>query len=213
MVGFARAFSDGGSAYLADVYVLPAHRGRGLGKAIVAMMVEDGPGAGCRWMLHTSDAYGLYRQFGFDRAGQRYMERRAAERQPPASGSQARSTHSRWSASMSAWSRSAASRARPAAPRRPPDGDAVPWFPVPQDEAPCAADVEDARSRPGTKGSAVPFAVVRMADETVIGCDPVLRARTTGPGQTASAARAGYLRDRLHLAGPRGASAPARTPR
>ena len=54
MVGFARAISDGGSAYLADVYVLAAHRGRGLGKAIVAMMVEEGPGAGFRWMLHTA---------------------------------------------------------------------------------------------------------------------------------------------------------------
>ena len=44
MVGFARAFADGGCAYLADVYVLPGHRGAGLGKAIVAVMVEDGPG-------------------------------------------------------------------------------------------------------------------------------------------------------------------------
>ncbi len=59
MVGFARAFSDGGCAYLADVYVLPAHRGAGLGKAIVAMMVKDGPGAGLRWMLHTADAPSL----------------------------------------------------------------------------------------------------------------------------------------------------------
>src|SRR6266700_5214434 len=75
MVGFARAISDGGSAYLADVYVLPAHRGRGLGKAIVAMMVEEGPGAGFRWMLHTSDAYGLYRQFGFAPPPDTYMER------------------------------------------------------------------------------------------------------------------------------------------
>ena len=62
MVGFARAFGDGGSAYLADVYVLPAHRGRGLGQAIVAMMIEEGPGAGFRWMLHTADAHGLYRR-------------------------------------------------------------------------------------------------------------------------------------------------------
>ena len=76
MVGFARAISDGGSAYLADVYVLPAHRGRGLGKAIVAMMVEEGPGAGYRWMLHTSDAYGLYRQFGFASPPDNYMEGR-----------------------------------------------------------------------------------------------------------------------------------------
>lgn len=77
MVGFARAFADGGCAYLADVYVLPEHRGAGLGKAVVAMMVEDGPGAGWRWLLHTSDAHSLYRQFGFARPDHRLLERRA----------------------------------------------------------------------------------------------------------------------------------------
>ena len=77
MVGFARAFSDGASAYLSDVYVLASHRGAGLGKAIVTMMIEDGPGAGWRWMLHTSDAHGLYRQFGFARPDDRYLERPA----------------------------------------------------------------------------------------------------------------------------------------
>ena len=77
MVGFARAFSDGGSAYLADVYVLPAHRGRGLGKALVSMMVEEGPGAGFRWMLHTADAHGLYRRFGFAPPPDNYRERPA----------------------------------------------------------------------------------------------------------------------------------------
>src|SRR5436190_22445878 len=75
MVGLARAISDGGSAYLADVYVLSAHRGRGLGKAIVAMMIEAGPGAGFRWMLHTSDAYGLARRFGLTPPPDNYMER------------------------------------------------------------------------------------------------------------------------------------------
>ena len=78
MVGFARAFGDGGSAYLADVYVLPAHRGAGLGQAIVAMMIEEGPGAGLRWMLHTSDAHGLYRSFGFAAPDGRYLERPSA---------------------------------------------------------------------------------------------------------------------------------------
>ena len=77
MVGFARAFGDGGYAYLADVYVLPEHRGVGLGKAVVRMMIEDGPGAGWRWGLHTSDAHGLYRQFGFARPNGRYLERQA----------------------------------------------------------------------------------------------------------------------------------------
>ncbi len=82
MVGFARAFSDGASAYLADVYVLPEHRGAGLGTAIVQMMIDDGPGRKFRWMLHTRDAHGLYRRFGFAPPDDRYMERRAA---PPVS--------------------------------------------------------------------------------------------------------------------------------
>jgi GNAT superfamily N-acetyltransferase len=65
-VGFARAVSDGiGFAYLADVFVLDAHRGHGLGKALVRLMIEEGPGADMRWTLFTGDAHGLYRQFGF----------------------------------------------------------------------------------------------------------------------------------------------------
>jgi len=75
MVGWARAFSDGASVYLADVYVLPEHRGAGLGTAIVRAMVEDGPGTGLRWMLHTSDAHGLYRRFGFAAGDGSYLER------------------------------------------------------------------------------------------------------------------------------------------
>lgn len=65
-VGFARALSDGvGLAYLADVYVLPEHRGRGLGVDLVRAMVEDGPGRRFRWLLHTDDAHELYGRFGF----------------------------------------------------------------------------------------------------------------------------------------------------
>jgi GNAT superfamily N-acetyltransferase len=64
--GFARALSDGiCDAYLADVFVLPDHRGHGLGKAIVSAMVDQGPGAHLRWWLSTADAHGLYEQFGF----------------------------------------------------------------------------------------------------------------------------------------------------
>ena len=45
MVGFARALSDGVAlAYLADVYVLENHRGRGLGRALLQEMIEDRPG-------------------------------------------------------------------------------------------------------------------------------------------------------------------------
>lgn len=75
-VGFARAVSDGVAvAYLADVYVLPEHQGRGLGKELVAEMVERGPYAHVRWLLHTRDAHALYEQFGFGEPGDRLMER------------------------------------------------------------------------------------------------------------------------------------------
>jgi GNAT superfamily N-acetyltransferase len=69
-VGFARAVSDGVIvAYLADVYVLPAYRGRGLGLELVREIVEGG-GVGAvspdaRWLLHTADAQGLYAKLGF----------------------------------------------------------------------------------------------------------------------------------------------------
>jgi GNAT superfamily N-acetyltransferase len=76
MVGFARAVSDGvGLAYLADVYVLPEHRGRGLGARLVEVMIEEGPGADFRWMLHTADAHELYRRFGFTEPASSVLER------------------------------------------------------------------------------------------------------------------------------------------
>jgi GNAT superfamily N-acetyltransferase len=76
MVGFARALSDGCAlAYLSDVYVLAAHRGHGLGRQLLTTMIEDGPGAGFRWMLHTADAHGLYREFGFLEPNESYLER------------------------------------------------------------------------------------------------------------------------------------------
>ena len=76
MIGFARAFSDGvASAYLADVFTVREARGHGVGKALVRAMVEDGPGARFRWMLHTDDAHGLYRSFGFAPPDQTFLER------------------------------------------------------------------------------------------------------------------------------------------
>jgi GNAT superfamily N-acetyltransferase len=78
-VGFARAFSDGVAlAYLADVYVLPEHRGRGLGVSLVRELVENGPLSQVKWILHTADAHRLYRQVGFGPASDRVMERRPA---------------------------------------------------------------------------------------------------------------------------------------
>ena len=75
-IGFARAFSDGVSlVYLADVYVLPQYRGRGLGTELVREIVENGPLAGVRWILHTRDAHGLYQKVGFGAPSGRVMER------------------------------------------------------------------------------------------------------------------------------------------
>jgi GNAT superfamily N-acetyltransferase len=75
-VGFARAFTDGASfVYLADVYVLPDYQGRGLGVALVREIVEGGPFAGLRWLLHTRDAHALYRKVGFGEPSDRLMER------------------------------------------------------------------------------------------------------------------------------------------
>jgi GNAT superfamily N-acetyltransferase len=75
-VGFCRAVSDDASVtYLADVYVLPEHRGRGLGVELVREMIENGPYVTRRWLLHTADAHELYRRFGFGPPGERLMER------------------------------------------------------------------------------------------------------------------------------------------
>jgi GNAT superfamily N-acetyltransferase len=75
-IGFARAFTDGVAAvYLADVYVLPEQRGRGLGFELVREMVEGSPWADQKWLLHTRDAHSLYRRFGFGAPSERLMER------------------------------------------------------------------------------------------------------------------------------------------
>jgi len=78
LVGFARAVSDGVAfGYLADVFVVPARRGQGIGHGLVAAMVDEGPGAGFRWVLHTADAHDLYRQHGFTEPDAMVLERPA----------------------------------------------------------------------------------------------------------------------------------------
>ena len=66
-VGFARVITDRTTfAYLADVYVLEAHRGKGLAKWLVATILQHADLQGLRrFMLATRDAHGLYSQFGF----------------------------------------------------------------------------------------------------------------------------------------------------
>jgi GNAT superfamily N-acetyltransferase len=77
-IGFCRAASDGVSfVYLADVYVLEEYRGRGLGEELVREMIEGGPLADKRWLLHTTNMHPLYRKLGFDVPDFKVMERPA----------------------------------------------------------------------------------------------------------------------------------------
>jgi len=79
-VGFTRTLSDGhAQSYLADVYVLEEHRGRGLGVELVRFSVDEGPFAETKWFLHTSDAHDLYRKFGFAEPGDKALERWSRE--------------------------------------------------------------------------------------------------------------------------------------
>lgn len=66
-VGFARVVTDFATfGYLADVFVLETYRGQGLGKWMVAEILNCPALQGFRrWMLGTKDAHELYRQFGF----------------------------------------------------------------------------------------------------------------------------------------------------
>jgi GNAT superfamily N-acetyltransferase len=65
--GFARVITDYAVfAYLADVFVVPEHRGRGVSKLLMKAIREHPLLQGLRrWHLVTRDAHGLYRQFGF----------------------------------------------------------------------------------------------------------------------------------------------------
>jgi GNAT superfamily N-acetyltransferase len=66
-VAFARVISDCATfANLVDVFVLPAYRGLGYGKALMTAIVEHPQLQGLRrFTLATADAHGLYAQFGF----------------------------------------------------------------------------------------------------------------------------------------------------
>ena len=66
-VGLARVVTDRATfAYLADVYVLEAHRGRGLARAMVAWLHAHPELQGLRrWLLMTVDAHSLYEKLGW----------------------------------------------------------------------------------------------------------------------------------------------------
>jgi GNAT superfamily N-acetyltransferase len=66
-VGYCRVISDHTTfGYLADVWIAPEQRGKGLGKFLVGSVVNRPEWTGLRrFLLFTADAHGLYRQFGF----------------------------------------------------------------------------------------------------------------------------------------------------
>lgn len=78
-VGFARVITDRATfAYLADVYVLPELRGRGLAKWLMECILAHPDLQGLRrWSLATRDAHRLYEKFGFRalQAPERWMEK------------------------------------------------------------------------------------------------------------------------------------------
>jgi GNAT superfamily N-acetyltransferase len=74
-VAMARVVTDHATmAYLADVYVLEEHRGKGLSKAMLAHLHARPDLQGLRrWLLFTRDAHDLYGQFGWE--GAKHPER------------------------------------------------------------------------------------------------------------------------------------------
>ena len=78
-VGFARVVTDRATfAYLADVFVLPEHRGRGYARRLMDAVAAHPELQGLRrFVLVTRDAHGLYAKYGFQplAAPERFMER------------------------------------------------------------------------------------------------------------------------------------------
>ncbi len=77
-IGFARVVTDRATfAYLADVFILEPHRGKGLSKRLMTIILEHPDLQGLRrFLLATRDAHGLYKHFGFTELANpaRFME-------------------------------------------------------------------------------------------------------------------------------------------
>lgn len=77
-IAFARVITDGATfAYLADVFVIEEFQNKGIGKKLMAFIMNDKNLQGLRrFMLATKDAHTLYQKFGFNSltAPERIME-------------------------------------------------------------------------------------------------------------------------------------------
>ena len=78
-IGFARIATDYVVfAYLMDVFILPEYRGNGYSKLLMKAINDEDKLKNCKiWMLKTSDAHNLYRQFGYTelKDSEKLMER------------------------------------------------------------------------------------------------------------------------------------------
>lgn len=67
-VGLARVVTDGATfSWLCDVIIDKGHRGKGLGKFLMAAVLGDPRLRETTFLLGTRDAHGLYEKFGFVR--------------------------------------------------------------------------------------------------------------------------------------------------
>lgn len=74
LIGFARVITDyATNYYICDVIVDQDHRGAGIGKDLVNTIVNDEMLKDAKGMLLTKDAHGLYKQYGFESFGDRFM--------------------------------------------------------------------------------------------------------------------------------------------
>jgi GNAT superfamily N-acetyltransferase len=75
-VGFGRIVTDFATfAWICDVVIDDAHRGTGLGKALVETVVLHPGVANLRQVLATRDAHTLYERFGYQRFGDVFLAR------------------------------------------------------------------------------------------------------------------------------------------
>ena len=65
-VGFARVITDYSTfKYLCDVFILPEHQGKGMGKELLQFIMDDPEIKDGPYLLLTKDAHGFYSKFGF----------------------------------------------------------------------------------------------------------------------------------------------------
>ena len=77
-IGFARCVTDYATVYwLADVVIDNEYRKRGIGKALMDVVINYEELKGCFGVLATKDAHGLYEQYGFKLIKDRYMRKDA----------------------------------------------------------------------------------------------------------------------------------------